>query len=211
MLISYDGQSIADQNEWVGTLLYNFARQTNLQYCPMARTANNRLKPTFIGSSGAGMGTADLGWDEQPYGGTLNAASKDTFGSYGINGWFYTSDPVGGAEPTNEFLKTTGVQQPSRTPEFADANWLCTWPRDSDTLTSPFNFYTGSYDAGSFGGIGCWMINRHGGVAPKQANQHATVTPHQSFPGAINIALADGHAETMQLWTWNQGIYRFHH
>jgi prepilin-type processing-associated H-X9-DG protein len=74
------------------------------------------------------------------------------------------------------------------------------------------DFYDGNNDdtggPSGAGGIGRLMIDRHGGIAANQAPRNYTGT---SLPGAINIALFDGHVATMPLALWNSGQFIYHH
>jgi len=156
-------------------------------------------------TAGQSDGTADQAWS-YPNGNTNLQAS------YVMNGWFYTSDTIGDAMASYEFTKDSNVRQTSKTVIFADGIWIDTWPVEQNQIGP--NFYTGSQDGtggpGGSGGIGRMMINRHGGIAPGQAARNLATSPGKPFPGAINVAIFDGHVQTMSLWQWNSGQFVYH-
>jgi hypothetical protein len=156
------------------------------------------------------QGTAD-----QPYGKNSN---PPVVSGYTMNGWFFASDdPYGIQIPQWEFLKPSGVRFPSTSPIFGDGIWINTWPAEGnkpvlDYYDGTFPNETGSPSGavgGGAGGIGRYFINRHGGIPPGAAARvAANIPPGRPFPGAINIACFDGHADTMMLWQWNN--YTWH-
>jgi len=194
----------APEVEWVGTLFYDFAKVTNILICPMAplMTATQLAAAKNNAIPGQNAGTADEAWYK----------SANTQGSYILNGWCYAAnDPFGSTMPDDQFTKEGDVTKPSRTFLFADGIYIDTWPKKANNIGDPTDLYLGDNDStggppGS-GGIGRLMINRHGGIATAQANRKQAAPAGQAFPGAINIALYDGHVELMQLWQWNSGQY----
>ena len=183
---------------WEETLLNDFAKSTNLLRCPSApyKTAAQ------IAAAGGGLdyGKADESW-------YYTAAVE---ASYIMNGWFYSSDTIGDVMPNDEFLKESDVPQPGLSVLFGDGIWIDCWPVEQNNPGT--DFYDGSSDdtggPSGAGGIGRLMINRHGGIAPSQASRNYTGTP---IPGAINVALFDGHVGTMPLGQWNSGQFVYHH
>jgi len=109
--------------------------------------------------------------------------------SYGLNGWLYTKPRSTGAlYPEFSFTKESQVQKPSQTPVFVDSIWMDFFPLEEDTPSS--DLYAGSMG----NGLARCTIARHGTPnAPKD------VDTSQPLPGAINMGLADGHAELMKL------------
>jgi prepilin-type N-terminal cleavage/methylation domain-containing protein len=203
-MITYTGAGAPEQ-EWVGTLLSDYARNTNILVCPSAPLMNaaqlaqapNRIDP------GNSFGTADQAWWK----------AANTQSSYILNGWCFSADDTFGSQmPEFEFIKEANVTQASRTFLFADGVWIDTWPVEANNPGN--NFYLGSNDdtggPPGGGGIGRLMINRHGGIAPAGAAQNLQIVAGQPFPGAINLGLYDGHVETMQLFQWNSGKYIYH-
>jgi len=206
-MISFHPQGNAEV-EWVGTLFYDFARVTNVLVCPSAPLMTAAQLAAAGGNAipNNRAGTADEAWFKSP----------TTQGSYILNGWCYSADdPLGSTMPQDEFLTEGDVQNPSRTFLFADGIYIDTWPKKANNIGNPTDLYHGDNDTtgsppGS-GGIGRLMINRHGGISPSQANRQQQVVAGQPFPGAINMALYDGHVELMQLWQYNSGQYIFNH
>jgi prepilin-type N-terminal cleavage/methylation domain-containing protein len=201
-MIAYAGAQ-APELEWVGTLLYDFAKNTNVLLCPSAPLMNAAQRAQAQSRPVGGWGAADQAW--------LKAANTQS--SYIINGWCYSSDDTYGIlMPEYEFIKEANVTKASRTFLFADGVWIDTWPVEANNPGN--NFYLGSNDdtggPPGGGGIGRLMINRHGGINPASAAQNLQITAGQAFPGAINMALYDGHAETFQLSQWNSGKYIYH-
>ena len=166
--------------------------------CPSApyQTAAQRAAD----GGGLDYGKADQSWY---YLATVQA-------SYILNGWFYSQNTIGNAMATNVFQKESDVPQPGRSVLFADGIWIDCWPVEQNKPGT--DFYDGSSDdtggPSGAGGIGRLMINRHGGIPPSLAARNFTGTP---IPGAINIALFDGHVGTMPLGLWNSGQYVLHH
>ena len=207
-MISFAPTEDPAETEWVGTLYNDFAAVTNILFCPLAP----QMTPGQLAVSennaipGQNAGTADQAWYK----------SSLTQASYIINGWCYSAnDPFGSTQPQNEFLKEGDVQNPGRTFLFADGIYIDTWPVEENNIGNPTDLYHGNNDItgspGGSGGIGRLMINRHGDVNPNQANRQQPVVAGQSFPGAINMAMYDGHVELMLLWRWNSGQYIYHH
>ena len=116
-----------------------------------------------------------------------------SYGSYALNGWFYT----GIQDPSKEFKKETAIRQPAQTPVFMDSIWADTWPTASEH--PPLDLYSG--DASSFGRI---CIVRHGGQAPARGSLKRA---HGSALRGSNIQMvyADGHAAAIRLERlWDQ-------
>jgi prepilin-type N-terminal cleavage/methylation domain-containing protein len=191
---------------WVITMFADFNGATNVLGCP---SAPYQTAPQLAANGGMGSsdnGKADAAW----------AKVQKEQASYIINGWFYTADPGVALEgpASMQFLSETSVQQPSRTILFADGIWVDCWPDETDNISGTVNLYTGDPDDGGVvgnSGIGRMMINRHGDIPASQANRQQQVTAGQAFPGAINVAIFDGHVDLMQLWQWNNnGQYVYH-
>ncbi|HOK95638.1 MAG TPA: type II secretion system protein [Anaerohalosphaeraceae bacterium] len=121
-------------------------------------------------------------------------------GGLGFNGWLYgnvnTWVPAG---MENYPYKTMSeVTSPSKTPVFADENWVDSWPRNTNQLhpnllSDPQTYYnTGDTTGGTSDyAMGRFLVNRH-------------------FNLRINISFIDGHVEMIDmkdLWTlaWHRG------
>ena len=92
--------------------------------------------------------------------------------------------------------------EPSRTPFFADAIWVDAWPLEGDRPAH--NLMNGDQYSG--GGLSRIAIPRH------VASLGAAVTsfnPKDTLPGAVNLAFADNHAETVRLENlWNMAWHK---
>ena len=199
-VIGYTGNA---GTEWQQFLLPLYGLSTNLQICPVTTIP----KATVLANNNpVGAGTAEFAYE----------APKTTvvISSYTMNGWLFdSSDPFGSLIPQWEFLKQSAVRTPSITPVFGDGTWINTWPAEANGPPNPLNLYTGdgAQENGSpagGGGIGRYMINRHGGISPGAAARNLNILPGSPFQGAINIGCFDGHVENMQLSQW--GNYTWH-
>ena len=172
---------------WMGT--ENYGNNRKVLLCPSTR------EQTPLPTSGLNPGAADIAW-VWVYPDNTNIFS----GSYALNGWVYDR-PMYGAEPHPEFMlnKQAIIKLPATTPVFCDAMWVDLWPYEADAPYS--DLYNGTL--GETGMERC-TIPRHGGVNPAKAPQDFDMS--QRLPGAINLGLADGHAELSKLenlWQWN--------
>jgi prepilin-type N-terminal cleavage/methylation domain-containing protein len=197
-MVSYTPDDTTVGVLWVGTLASQYAKAKNVQICPV--TPSKGLNPALNQ-----QGTADQTW--------VHSTAPATEGSYAINGWMYSEDTkYGGTMPQFEFKNEGGIQKVSQTPVFVDAMWDDLWPMEGNGpggSAGTANLYTGQYagnlpngPAGS-GGMGRCCLARHG-------RQSAAAAPRSfptsnRLPGIINMGLADGHAESVQLenlWTY---------
>jgi hypothetical protein len=183
----FEGDVNAD---WMGTL-QNYYVNTNVLLCPAAKIIPNGGANT--------MGTTDKSWL------WVNSVIPIE-GGYGFNAWLYSNNGSGGPlrtdyPATGLFLKQTAIESPSKTPVFMDANWINLGPIEVDSPAR--NLYTGG---ASPPGMARCTIARHGGQPPGAAPTQ--MTAGQFLPGFIDIGMADGHAEAVQLNTlWN---YNWH-
>ena len=174
---------------WMGTLIRYHAQVNAVRLCPFAPTNNS--VPT-----GSAVGTAANAW---AWGSTPVLS-----GSYCYNGWFYGGSPyddtaVGDQE--RYYPLDTSVQFPSQTPVFADSIWVDFWPRPTDTPAR--DLFAGEMSNGANDGpIGRITVARHGGSTPVSAPRNVPAgTP---LPGSIEVAVFDGHVETVRLESlWN--------
>jgi prepilin-type N-terminal cleavage/methylation domain-containing protein len=132
-------------------------------------------------------GTADRAW---VYG---EAATNMFTGSYGFNGWLYSSAKFAGAvHPEWMLNRENKLQKPSQTPVFCDSIWPDLWPTEADSPAD--DLYNGMLQDN---GMPHCTIVRHGGVNPAAAPRLFDTS--QRLPGAINIGCADGHVELAKL------------
>jgi prepilin-type N-terminal cleavage/methylation domain-containing protein/prepilin-type processing-associated H-X9-DG protein len=180
---------------WMGMGYYG--SQKSILICPSTH------EPDPLPSENT-PGTADLQWDWN-YQGSMNLPGGTNFlGSYAVNGWLYDR-PTWRGESYPEFMmsKQSAIQHPSQTPLFCDAVWVDFWPMENDSPSD--DLYNGQM-AGTLGMKRC-TIARHGGVTPARAPLNFDTS--KRLPGALNIGMADGHAELVwleNLWqlTWHK-------
>jgi len=169
---------------WMGNEYY--ANQKLILLCPSTHEPAAPIPNANLG------GAADLAWD---WG---QSVTPPLTGSYAINGWLYDSTILDFGENT-QFLfgKESAIEKPTLTPVFMDSVWVDLWPSESDAPAR--NVYNPLYS--STAGMGRCTIARHGGSV---ARAPTSLSPGQVLPGAINMGLADGHAEQVKLQTlWN--------
>jgi prepilin-type N-terminal cleavage/methylation domain-containing protein len=173
-----------------------YANNKAVQLCPSASKF-----PTSMANGGDQAGAADTAWTY--YGAPLTSGyggSVSNYGSYAYNGYFYTLiDSFGGLRfSASSFW---AVPHASVTPVFADCVTHDVSPFPSDSPSA--NLYTGG---NGFEDMGTLTIARHGSrpasAAPKQVNTA------RRLPGAIDVALFDGHVEKSPLENlWNYYWY----
>ncbi|HLX68007.1 MAG TPA: prepilin-type N-terminal cleavage/methylation domain-containing protein [Verrucomicrobiae bacterium] len=182
---------------WMGTLINYYAKVDTVRQCPSTKTPNP--VPTV---NTAGFCDTTWAWYDNGSGPPTHPA-KTYFGSYCINGWMYNLTPTqtdySGRGQQYYFHKEPAVQFPAQTPTFVDSEWVDTWPWETDQLTSGGgngNLYTGQ---GYNNPPGMWraLLPRHGWKNPAAAPQ--SFPANQVLPGAVNMGLIDGHAETVKL------------
>jgi prepilin-type N-terminal cleavage/methylation domain-containing protein/prepilin-type processing-associated H-X9-DG protein len=186
-----DGSGNAVTDEWMGCLMNNFAKATNLLMCPSTQYYNGAL-------DSQGIGNANTSWYDVNQGGTTAL-----MGGYEINGWTYDANAQSsyGFSGPSLFGSHNSIPRPSQTPYFFDGVWVDTWPTPEDMPAT--DLYQG-ITSGSVDGIPRLCISRHGwGKDPGSAPR---AVPNGTFmPGGVNMGLADGHAELaklMQLWNY---------
>jgi prepilin-type N-terminal cleavage/methylation domain-containing protein len=158
---------------WMDQAVINQAKNKDIWLCPLAKN------PSTMG----GRGTADTAW---MYTISWPAAGPTNYGSYTLNGAFYT-DLDGG----HGFMTQAAVTRPVRTPIIGDGMWVDAWPGTGDDHAS--NLYEGYTTAsGNNGGISRFEVGRHDGYSPMRAPRSSSGVPKS---GAINLGLIDGHVE----------------
>jgi prepilin-type N-terminal cleavage/methylation domain-containing protein/prepilin-type processing-associated H-X9-DG protein len=171
---------------WMGTLIFYHAQVNAVRLCPSAPE-----KPPLNDNAATTAGTADTAW--------VWGSTPALRGSYAFNGWLYSTDDPYFQSPSDipkRFVKETAIQKPAQTPIFVDSAWVDLWPYATDTPSR--DLYSGEFQNGSNPGpIGRCTIARHGGQSPARAPRN--VPTGQRLPGAINVGLADGHAELRPL------------
>ncbi len=183
-MVGYDsGQSL-----WLNALLSYQGKSHFVRYCPVApepmkRISRNPANPDY--------GTADETWIWRTNG------NRGFQGAYCFNGWCYSGM---GGELAKMFVKESAVEAPSQTFIFGDGMWLDSWPERTDIPAR--NLYEG---AGVAGGMGRFMISRHGS-GPSGKGAPRRLVAGEKLPGAVNMAALDGHAELVpleRLWFYN--------
>jgi prepilin-type processing-associated H-X9-DG protein len=158
----------------------------DVRFCPSAPERNSTL---FTKTRSQSWGLANRAWLVD------NGGTNYYQGSYCLNGYLYNESPYG--DKTMMFAAESDVQDPVKTPFFADAIWVDAWPLETDRPA--VNLMTGDQYSG--GGLSRIAIPRHvasAGAAVSNFN------PKNLLPGAVNVGFADNHAESVRLenlWT----------
>ena len=161
------------------------AKTKPLLTCPSAP-----LRPP-VPDGGNRQGTADSAWVR------WTGDGKTMFSaSYGYNSWLYPDlyKYFPGSAPQDMVFPRDGIEQPSSTPVFVDANWCGLTPKEDNAPAR--DLYNGLTMA-TEGRMGRCTIARHGGSSPGSAPRN--VPQGQKMPGAINVAEADGRAGLVKL------------
>ena len=193
VLLSYQSPNYLN-GIWIGTLIDYYAKVDAVRLCPRA--------PDLVNPLGQNQpGNVQVAWSRTV---TLqNGLQKEYRGSYAYNGFMYGDKDISGfrgdwtVPDANAivFKKDSSFQKPVLTPVFCDSIWVDSWPQNIDPPAR--NLFTGQYSGAS---MGRHTVTRHGGVTSPPTQ----MSPGQRLPGAINVSLADGHAETAKLETlWN--------
>lgn len=169
---------------WISLLATNYAAINQSRLCPVApEMAPN--KRTDNSSSGRVNRAWLWAWGSR---------GKEWQGGYALNGWFYDGDdPFHAKNDPRFFLKDTGIESPTLTPVVCDSVWVDAWP---DTNNPPaVNLLTGDDYVGN-GDMSRVTIPRH---AADLSAASKNFNPKNDLPGAINVAMADGHAQQVRL------------
>jgi len=194
----------ANQNNcWQLSLLAYQAQVATIRFCPLA-TSNNTPAANIASAVGGGsvQGTTWYPWVSH---------YANNSGSYMLNAWLYLKNADASGWATAQtiegtagmFGKMDNVKHPSRTPMFADGDWIDGWcdggsaNSAGDNLGTIVNLRDGV--GTSTPSMGRVCIARHGYKDPKSAPTLAGVTANTVFPGGINMALVDGHVEYTKL------------
>ncbi len=199
MYVSDNGRSAGYQNpaypggNWMGYMM-DYAKAKDLLLCPSAPL--HEPKPT----SGNGQGLADRAWVRWTEDGKTMF-----YGSYGYNGWLYSDATMNGngvRDNRQEFMfrKESSIQKPTQTPVFFDENWVDQWALESDPPAR--DLYAGRALTEWGDDLARCTIARHGGRSASSAPRN--LAPGEKLSGAINMGMADGHAEQVKLENlWN--------
>jgi len=185
--VSYNSD-VSPGNLWMGTLINYYSKVDKLRFCPSAPA-----KPPVPTQNTVGF--CDTAW-------TWAASTPVMQGSFALNGWLYADKASFRSDIPNPenylFKKEAAVQKPVLTPAILDCIWVDLWPWETDP---PYpDLYAGQGTANP-PAIGRCTIPRHAWRAPGAAPR--TYPVNQRLPGAINVGMLDGHAQTTkleQLW-----------
>jgi prepilin-type N-terminal cleavage/methylation domain-containing protein/prepilin-type processing-associated H-X9-DG protein len=176
---------------WEDALNPYLGGKKGVSLCPSAM----RVPSGFAVFGSIGNGKADTQWAYWGTPMTGNYGLQMNYGGYAFNGWFYDLFNHNWSPPY--FKNPRNVQFTSLTPVFADGNGHDTSPLPTDRPSS--DLYTGGAD---FEKISVLTIARHGNRSSSAAPRRVDTT--QRLPGAINVALFDGHVEKAPLENlWN--------
>lgn len=182
-VFSYGSDSdISGNNLWLVQMEDSIGNINKVRYCPSTKLNKASWGP---------WGSAEETWI------WTSGVTESEHGSYGINGYFYSSTPYW-IVPTAEWkasawknTNTTG--RTSTVPVFTGAIWVDLWPQDNDFVPADHNLATGGlgFDGAGRNHIRRCMIDRHG--------------------GKLSVAFLDGHAEAIalkQMWSlkWNRAF-----
>jgi prepilin-type N-terminal cleavage/methylation domain-containing protein/prepilin-type processing-associated H-X9-DG protein len=173
---------------WIPTLSQVYGNASNVVMCPMT----TYLQPTPSADAPGDYKTAWFKLLNITTGTTTSAAGFN--GSYTLNGWLYAADRY---TPGNAFFKDSAVKNTSLTPIFGDGIFVDAWPETTDLPAH--NLQTGNYsgtDPNGYG-MGRYLIARHGPHRPNVPPSNVSFL--NPFPGGINIAFFDGHAQSVSL------------
>jgi len=190
---------------WFINMIDYYSKATNMLKCPTCYQPQQPVNNSK-GDAITPYCKTDYKGDNTPY-----------FGSYMMNGWFYTSrdnpDQGDGDAWGNNFsygtsanggyyLKASWVTSPSTTPVFSDGIWVDGWPTEYDGASQNI-FSPGELGWGNEMSRTC--VARH---ACKPSAGNRWQTPSQNPKGGVNIGLFDGHVELSRLpnlwsYTWH--------
>lgn len=180
---------------WVGVLQTNYSAIKGVRYCPAATEKKpwgnaGGKGPSTVADCEFNFGTADYPWT-LGQGWNTSDLSWDAQGSYGDNEWCqFQTLQTAGADYTNYFTKDVQILSSSKTPLFADCNWVGGAPMPNDATT------TDLYSGQDWAGLGRFEIARHGGVNASAAPRNFTGSV---LPGRNNVGFADGHVQPVKL------------
>jgi prepilin-type N-terminal cleavage/methylation domain-containing protein/prepilin-type processing-associated H-X9-DG protein len=221
MYFNENNHGIPDQapsgstGSWFVNFIDYYSKATNLLVCP-----TTSMTPQAVNNF---AGNANTPWCKTDYKNPTTAypGGPPYFGSYIINGWFsvdyQTGNPAGdgSTSPQLYYLKDSMIQNGSLTPVFSDGIWVDMWPMETDSAYHDLHQTAGAANPaeGAYPGksIARTCVARHAcNVSSANSWTSASVMP----PGAINVAMFDGHVELSRLpnlwsysWHRNWGQY----
>ena len=182
---------------WMSLLATNYAAINGARICPVAPELP-AARRSALGVATEGSGTVNASW-------IWNFGTTKFQGSYALNGWFYEWNQAhltGQLPQANFFRRETDAVTPSDTPVIGDSIWVDAWPVEADRPLS--SLWGGDY---SFSSMGRFTIPRHG--SGPQPTKGSRFNAADKLPGAVNLAMVDGHAEAVQLERlWNLSWHR---
>ena len=178
---------------------------SDVRFCPLAREPDPHQSPSWPRVPGNYPGTAANCWLQ---GYLVGATNNPNGGSYTLNGWLYNDlDPTGSSP--ERFGAFSSIQQPTKTPVFADGIWQDAWPTRDGPL--PTDLFTGDIESvkADQRGKGCLTIARHGPKPPSAAPRNWPSNQPLPNTWGVNVAFADAHVEWIRLarlWSlaWNR-------
>lgn len=148
---------------WVNLISDYLENVDDARYCP-----STRKRKDFDVNDNYAWGSSKTSW-------VWNWGTPEPeHGSYGLNSWFYTSDPP--STDPRDFLSMADVKSTHMTPVFSDSLWIDVGADDTDTCPANLSL-EGSPNSG--GRMSMYLINRHG--------------------SHINVGFADGHQQVVEL------------
>jgi prepilin-type N-terminal cleavage/methylation domain-containing protein/prepilin-type processing-associated H-X9-DG protein len=169
---------------WISLLATNYAAINESRLCPVAPEMP-LSKRTDNASSGRINRAWLWAWGVRPI---------EWQGGYALNGWFYDGDdPFHPRNDARFFRKDTGIEFPAATPVVCDSVWVDAWPETNNPPAR--NLVTGDDYVGN-GDMSRVTVPRH---AADLSAAFKNFDPKGDLPGAINVAMADGHAEQVRL------------
>jgi prepilin-type N-terminal cleavage/methylation domain-containing protein len=222
-------QYLGADSEWLGTMLDNLSRNTNVLFCPVAALPAPTTVVTEY-SLAANIGSAtQAGTGNYSYirGGMSGGSSGLTqiSASYMANGWLYFNPATGQgqgdgvskvegtsglpSDPGCYFVSEASMSVPATTPLFFDGTWCDCWPSEADGPAK--NLYTGILGENGGQGVPLEMARmtlvRHG-MNPAAAPQNYTKS-WKTFPpnlGLTDLVFGDGHATSAKM---NEGLWTY--
>jgi len=206
-----DHPLVGDQNsDWMGVINPYIAQPQTASpptfFCPVAPLTTNLTLAT--GNNTQGSCITPWVWNTSP-----TSPSTNISGSYGFNWWMYSDNGNGTMVASNypglAFGKENNIHFPAQTPVFMDAEWINMLPYCPDTYGHPEDPVPADlYDPSisKYSGMARCCIPRHVYSNPASAPKNFNI--HSTLPGAVDMALEDGHVEIAKLqllwgYMWN--------